>query len=212
MKTLIIGIGILAGSAINAVGAQYSDKANTETDKVMFNSTATLEFIQGKTNRLIGSFVFDPDHPESDVTGKFQVDLASLKTGIDLRDEHMREKHLHTDKYPFAYFELLSVSGMPPTILPGQTYSAVGDGYFYIHGVKRRIRPAVEFTIAKQGTPDNQIQIRAKFSLKLDDYRIQRPKALFMKLAETLDISVIFSGHNDLPVSDFQLPPWEEIK
>ena len=37
---------------------------------------------------------------------KFTVPLASLETGIGLRDRHMREKYLQVDKYPDAVLEL----------------------------------------------------------------------------------------------------------
>ena len=39
--------------------------------------------------------------------GKVTVDLTTLKTGIDLRDEHMNSKDwLYTEKYPQAVFKL----------------------------------------------------------------------------------------------------------
>jgi hypothetical protein len=41
---------------------------------------------------------------------------------------------------------------------------------------------------------------RSKFSPKLDDYHIERPKALFLKLVETSEAKVIFSACKDLGV------------
>ncbi len=50
----------------------------------------------------------------------------------------------------------------------------------------------------------------ATFSVKLDDYGIPRPKALFMKLAETIDVSVIFTARKGLSGDRIQLPDWVE--
>ncbi len=210
-RFLILLLLIFCGAG-RAQAATYAVAANPDTDTVSFASSATLEFIEGKTTELVGGFSFDPAHPDSSITGMLRADLASLKTGIELRDEHMREKNLQTDKFPYAYFQLLSVSGMPDTIQPGQVYSVVGDGYFFIHGVKRKISPRIQFLIPADVDSSSKVNVSALFSLKLDDYGIKRPKALFLKLAETIDVSVMFSAHKDLSVANIQLPEWNEVQ
>jgi len=209
---LLIFLFLISCGARAALAVSYGVAGNPETDTVSFASSATLEFIEGKTTKLVGGFDFDPTHPDSAVTGMLRADLASLKTGIELRDEHMREKNLQTDKFPYAYFQLLSVSGMPDTVKPGEVYSVVGDGYFFIHGVKRKIAPRIQFLIPTDVDSDSKVNVSALFSLKLDDYGIKRPKALFLKLAETIDVSVMFSAHKDLSVADIQLPEWSEVQ
>ena len=39
-------------------------------------------------------------------TGHFVVGLDDLKTGIELRDKHMKEKYLETPKWKDAFFDL----------------------------------------------------------------------------------------------------------
>ncbi len=149
MRRLIRAILTVAVTfaAARSWSATYAVTGNPATDTVSFASSASLEFIEGTTTKISGSFDFDPAGPDSIVGGILSVDLASLRTGIELRDEHMREKHLQTDKYPNAYFQLLSVTSMPTAIVPGQVYSVTGDGYFYIHGVKRKITPKIQFEL-----------------------------------------------------------------
>jgi len=65
--------------------------------------------------------------------------------------------------------------------------------------------------LRKQGDA-GAIAARAKFAIKLDDYKIDRPKALFMKLAETIEIEVVFSAYSYMAVSPIALPDWPELK
>lgn len=139
MKTIrfLLLVMILAARGLSA-GTWVVDQ-DPNHDTVYFRSTARLEFVQGKTSNIDGSFQFDPANTSSAISGKLRVDLRTLKTGIDMRDEHMREKHLQTDQFPFAYFELSGVKGLPAQIVAGTSYPDTVAGYFYIHGVSERL-------------------------------------------------------------------------
>ncbi len=175
-------------------------------DSVFFRSTAKLEFIEGKSAAIDGSFSFDPENPNSNVSGVLRVDLRTLKTGIDTRDGHMRDRHLHTDKFPFAFFELTGVSGIEP-LKANVTDSGEVQGWFYIHGVKRQLSAPIE-VVATTELGSEKVSIRTRFQIILDEYDIPRPKALFLKLAETIEVECIFSGYNNLPAMDISLPGW----
>lgn len=43
------------------------------------------------------------------ITGEFTAHLTSLKTGIDRRDEHMKNKYLEISRFPDAVFKLDSL-------------------------------------------------------------------------------------------------------
>lgn len=193
---------LLAGSA--AAEEYWLDPA-VGSDSVYFRSTAKLEFIEGETGDLVGGFTFDPENPTGPVSGILRVDLRTLRTGIETRDGHMRDNHLNTDEYPYAYFELTGVKGMPPTLQPDSTYKVLGLGYFYIRGVKRALTADLELRVAQ-----GRVDATAGFRIQLDDYEIPRPKALFLKLAETIEVEVILSGYNNLPPTSVTLPDWPE--
>ena len=38
----------------------------------------------------------------NEISGMAKVDLNKLDSGIELRDEHLKEKYLHTKKFPDA--------------------------------------------------------------------------------------------------------------
>ncbi|MEW5795511.1 MAG: YceI family protein [Candidatus Zixiibacteriota bacterium] len=195
-----------------AQAEEFAVDPTAGTDTVYFRSTAKLEFIEGKTNNLTGSLTFEPTNPSAVVSGILQVDLRTLKTGIETRDRHMRENHLHTEKYPFAYFELTGVIGLPATLKPDTVYKATAQGYFYIHGNKRRLSADIQASLKTDPGDVSRLVIRANFAMNLDEYKIDRPKALFLKLAETILVEVIFSARNDLKSSPISLPAWELLR
>jgi polyisoprenoid-binding protein YceI len=211
----ITAIGCLAAAFALSLTVVQADEfvvdPTTATDTVLFRSTARLEFIEGRTNDLIGGFKFNPDSTSSPFSGSLRVDLRTLKTGIETRDRHMREQYLHTDEYPYAYFEFTGVSGLPAVLHQDSTYRGTVQGFFYIHGGKRPLSATVQFRFRVDADKHQEVTGRAIFSLKLDDYHIERPKALFLKLAETLEVEVIFSARNDLGVKPIALPDWKLV-
>lgn len=206
---LIILAVTLIGSTLFA--DDFTLDSTAATDTVYIESQAKLEFFNGLTTSLVGSFRFNPDQTTQPLDGMVRVDLRKLITGIEMRDDHMRRNHLHTDDYPFAYFELEGVSGLPPTLQPDTAYRADGSGLFYIHGSKRRIPVAMEVTLSPQ-EGYLRLDVRASFEIRLDDYEIERPRALFLKLAETINVRLIFSAHNNLEAPSLTLPAWQEIR
>ena len=191
--------------AATATGGEYGIEAGSGKDTVYFRSTARLEFIQGETNDLAGGFEFDIDNPAGPVSGILRVDLRTLKTGIETRDGHMRDRHLHTEEFPFAYFQLVGATGLPASFVADSTYEAAGHGFFYIHGVKRRLSTGLKLRMIGE-----RLEVRTAFQINLDDFGIPRPKALFLKLAETIEVEVILSGYNSLRSTPIVLPEWPE--
>ncbi|MBT7617153.1 MAG: YceI family protein [Calditrichaeota bacterium] len=94
-------------------------------NNVEFISKAPIENIIGVTNLVTGSITFDPENLQNNAFGKIQVDLRTLNSGIELRDEHMRsEKYLNTQKFPFATFVFDSpVETGILNLKPGETIS-----------------------------------------------------------------------------------------
>ena len=212
MKRLTLALLYCTALYVTPKAADFAIDPAADSDTVLFKSTAKLEFIKGKTNNIKGYFSFDPDSPGSDVSGIIHVDLRTLRTGIELRDSHMRERHLHTGKFPYAYFLMEKLSQMPDNIESDSLYKAEVSGTFYIHGFKRALSANLEFRYSSSDKNTGQIQARIKFSLKLDDYKIERPKALFMKLAEQINIELIFSARENQTTDKMQLPVWKLLE
>ena len=116
------------------------------------------------------------------MTVEVVVDLASLDTGIDMRNQHMRENHLHTDRYPQAIFRGATFVGEhPASLAPGKTAKCKIAGSFSLHGVTRRIEVPIELRLDEKS---GGLAVKAQFVVYLADYEIPRPKMLFVKLDE----------------------------
>lgn len=199
-------LAVIAASLATSVQAEtYGFDPGEKRDTVRFRSTAKLEFLEGSTTDLRGGFIFHPEQPGLPVSGVLRVDLRTLKTGIETRDGHMRDRHLHTDKYPYAFFELTGIDNQPPSYAIGTTYNVDVKGNFYIHGVKGPLTAKAE--VVRTGKGD-VFDARILFSIKLEDYTIPRPKALFLKLAETIEVELKFRARSESPMEDISLPDW----
>jgi polyisoprenoid-binding protein YceI len=172
-----------------APAAEYHVKAGGP-NKVVFISTAPMEKFQGKTSHLEGTINVDPTTVGDSVTVHLEVDLATLDTGIAKRDQHMREEHLQTDKYPKAVFDGATLVHAPGlTLLPGRPVGFDAQGTFNLHGVSRRIWVHIDATYQKDQDQD-AIEFSTEFPVMLSDYQISLPQFLFLKLAETQDVHV----------------------
>ena len=209
LTTGIVLAVFLLGSYAKA--ETYSIDPTYTGDTVSFNSTARLEFVEGKTQNVSGMFTFDPDTPESSIGGLLAVDLRTLKSGIGTRDRHMRENHLHTKKYPFAYFEVDSLVPVISLSVADSIYTASVMGKFYIHGVYRAIEADLTIVRSLANSKGESIKVRAKFAIKLDDFKIPRPKALFLKLAETIEVVAVFRGFLGAAAEQIELPEWKKL-
>lgn len=165
-------------------------------DTVSFNSDAPIEVIVGHTSNIKGEVVVDEslDLSKVPVAAKFEVPLSSIDTGIELRNEHMRDNFLETKKFPTATFKLTKIQ--PVTLKANQKITAKADGEFTIHGVTvKKSVPVDILYITKCADKDKMpgcalLQIKAKFPVGLDDHKIKRPEAVFQKLASTVYVTI----------------------
>lgn len=148
----------------------------TKEGSIEFLSEATVESFTGSSNQLNGYINL------ADSTLDFYLDLATLETGVKLRDEHMRENHLETEKFPFAEFSG-KMSGFDPSLADSQ--SVVAKGTFTIHGVSKEIE-----VNGKAILSDGKFGLNASWNIILQDYEITRPKFLFLKLSESQKVTL----------------------
>jgi len=193
---LITLIVLIAGRAIADTVTFYIND-DKKRDIVTFTSKAPLETIVGKTSEIKGYIKVDPINITSDVKANFTVDLISLKTGIDLRDEHMRDNHLETNKYPEASFELENIiSSSDSNLLENKTSLLTLEGDFSIHGVTKKTsaQALVAYVIENEDTqkrlPGDLLHVEVQFEIFLADFNIKRPQFLFLKLDEKIVVNV----------------------
>ncbi|HMA94717.1 MAG TPA: YceI family protein [Polyangiaceae bacterium] len=117
---------------------------------------------------------------EQDKTVQVSVGLGALKTGIDLRDRHMKEKYLETPKYPRAELTV----ARSKLALPGE---GDADGSLTLHGVTRPVR--VHY-IAK-GT-EKELLVNGTLKLNMKEFGIQVPSYLGVTVKPDVSVNVRF--------------------
>ncbi len=171
-------------------------------DVLTFDSKAPLEKIVGTTSKITGSVQVNPKDIMKGLKASFALDLASLKTGIDKRDEHMRDNFLETAKYPKAMLTIDKVTKASDNMLmDGKTLTVDAEGTLSLHGVKNAVQ-LKDITVTyfdeseatKGRLPGDLLIINGGFSLNLPDYNIEVPQFIFLKLAETIKVSVDLAG------------------
>ncbi len=157
---------------------------------VRFESKAPLESFDGSTRQVQGHVRFDPSNLGESIEVRVEVDLASVDTGIEIRDRHMRENHLETDKHPTAVFTGGQVrDASRSTLAAGQSVEFEIEGVLSLHGVDKTMRAPIKMTL--EGSDGGaQLRVHATFRVKLSDHDIARPKFLIMKLDEIQRLTV----------------------
>ena len=77
----------------------------------------------GKTSTLEGAFQFNAAGKPTGQVTSFKVDLRTLKTDNERRDNAIRENWLESNKYPYAEFVSTGVEGVPDSYTEGQEVS-----------------------------------------------------------------------------------------
>jgi len=186
MRTLIIAAGIAACIASPTIADIWTIEPQSGNE-VVFVSKAPMETFEGRTDGISGEVTLDPARVGDSVTVHIEIDMAGFDTGKEKRNEHMRERHLETARYPKAVFDGLTVLEPRDVALDaGRMITFEVEGTLELHGVKRRLRATVDVTRTTEGA----LAIEAKFPVTLADYDISRPTFLFLKLGETQQVTV----------------------
>ena len=181
----IIGFLLLTAAAAETATETWVVGAGSE---VVFTSKAPMESFDGKTREVRGHITCTVGDLGGPLDLRIEVDLASLDTGIGLRNSHMRDRHLETDKYPLAVFTGEAVtSASSPALTPGQPVEVQVRGHFDLHGVNRPLEITASVDLAEDGI----LRVETGFPVKLSDHEIDRPKFLVMKLADEQQVKVI---------------------
>jgi len=210
-STLIVSIVAVAAFAQQGEIKTFYVNDEMKKDVVSFTSKAPLETIVGRTGDVTGYVTVDLNNVGEGTKGRFDVDLASVKTGISLRDQHMREQYLETDKYPKAVFELTRVvSAESPKLIDGKAIQLMLEGNFSVHGVTKLIQIPATVTYMKESEatrsrlPGDLLHIEAAFTIMLSDYSIKRPQFVILKLDEAQKINVDLFASTGSPPVDFK--------
>jgi polyisoprenoid-binding protein YceI len=152
---------------------------------VKFISDAPVEDFEGITEKIDGYMITVGFDRLEGSEMYFEVDLESVDTGIGLRNRHMRENYLHTDKYPITWFKGKIINAIKEN--DGRA-KVIAEGDMFIHGVTKKIKVDGVVSTNNQGS----YRLQSKFEVKLTDYKIEVPQFMFMRISEVIQLVLDF--------------------
>jgi polyisoprenoid-binding protein YceI len=173
-----------------AVDSTYYFGVSGQRTNITFESATDFEIILGSTNMLSGWVRADFKDGTGEVSLSVPVD--SLRTGIDLRDEHMRSPMwLDAGKYPEITFTASEVRRNADGVWQA-------GGTFTLHGVSREISVPVEVReipadlAARAGLETGDwLRVSASFPVKLSDFGVKIPDMAAAKVNDTWNVRVL---------------------
>jgi polyisoprenoid-binding protein YceI len=161
-------------------------------NEASFTSKAAIVKFTGRTSKVTGTLKID-ENDTTKASGAVTVDVASLDTGIPLRNEHMQGT-IEAAKYPTATFKLQKLTVPGNKLKANAVTTGTVTGQMTLHGVTRTLTAPVELTYLPQQDPKYRpgdwVEVNSTFKLKLSDYQIALPApVLGVKVADDLDIN-----------------------
>ena len=154
-------------------------------NQIQFVSTAPMEEIHGTAAGISGALKLNPAQVEA-MTGKIEVRVASMETGIERRDEHLHGADwLDAKQFPVIAFEIAGLKDVDvQTDKAKATIRGMAMGTFSLHGVVREMEIPVEATylLASDQTakraPGDFFVIKGVFQIALKDFDIAGARGL----------------------------------
>jgi polyisoprenoid-binding protein YceI len=173
----LLAVGTVLGGGI---AAAQSDKLQVTSGHVVVVCPLTVGGgFEAKTEAVSGQVSLGGDQPGT-LNGAMSVDLRTLKTGIGMRDRHMRDNYLEVEKAPG--FEMATIEGIQIEKLDGKT---TFNGTLVLHGERRAVTGLA--TIARQRDGYN---VEAEFPVKVSEFNIPKPTYLGVGVQDQIRIKI----------------------
>lgn len=117
------------------------------------------------------------------MSGEMKFALSTLDTGIDLRNDHMKEKYLEVAKFPHAKLTVKELQ-LPPTwsLQNANLKNFPFKGTLQLHGVEKEISGVINVS--------EKLKTEAQFEIKISDFKIDIPSYLGITVADTVKVQV----------------------
>jgi polyisoprenoid-binding protein YceI len=170
-------------------------------NQISFTSKAPFENFTGLTTDVWGDISFDPNDVKNTIKGEILISANSIKTGIDMRDEELRDDGwLNAEEYPVISFKLEKVEEIINLDNNKLRLSLIGS---FSCNEKTKVIPLdatltllTESELTKKRIPGDLLSVVGEFNINLSDYGI---RSIFMpnRVSDKIDIAVNIIGTNN---------------
>lgn len=158
--------------------------------EVTFEIEAPLDTIRGVARSTSGSITLDAAAWTAAPVGDVSVDLASFRTGIDLRDLDLRDQFFETAKFGQATLKVTSLERPnQPALEKGVSGEAFARGTLSLHGVERPIEFPIKVLYDDAGGVPS-LGVSGAFVVSLEQFAMKRPQRLLFKLGKDVKVVV----------------------
>jgi polyisoprenoid-binding protein YceI len=159
----------------------YAQTLRGEKGNVRFVAKANPGFmkIEGSSGAIAPKGVLH--FTASDLSGEFGFSLVALETGIELRDEHMKEKYLEVAKFPEAKLVLRPIK--QSGIAADKDFSGKFTATLTLHGMTKEVGGDFEYVGSEK-------KLQARFQLRVSEFGIDVPSWMGVTVTDTVDVSV----------------------
>jgi polyisoprenoid-binding protein YceI len=136
------------------------------------------------TSSLSGTLTLGAEKPTA-LNGDLSMDLTTIETGINLRNQHLREKYLEISKgrgFDKAVLSAIQLDDADGAAFAGRSRFS---GMLLLHGMSQRVTGTAD--IRPEGTGR---RVKSEFTLTLTDFGITPPEYLGVGVAGKLLIKV----------------------
>jgi polyisoprenoid-binding protein YceI len=182
-------------------GVQRFEMRPSGISRIGFTSDAPLETIDGVSTATTGNFTVDLANPGRQITGRVAVAANSIRTGSDMRDEHLRSANwIDATRFPEIALEITGTSLNRPLAANAPARGNV-TGRFTLHGqthdvtvpVTVRLIPltATEHAGMDQfGINADMLRVQGEFNVNLSDYGVSIFAPLRLKVSNQIRVRV----------------------
>ncbi len=201
ISILIVTLSNAQGFYINKSGEQtFHFKDDMDRNQATFFSHAPFEDITGLSNEVNGWVSFDIQDVKNTLAGEVFIKTASIKTGIENRDEHLRTSEwLNAEAYPNISFVIKEIETINNDLGNKLRLTVLGD--FTVRGVTKQEYSDVtmeyleESELTKTRMPGDLLGVKAKFNINLSDYGV-RHMLIGKRVSEEVEIKANIIGTN----------------
>lgn len=168
-----------------------SSQATFTIDEILFGRPNT---VVGKTSSVSGQILVDRQDPSQSQIGQIRVDVSTLLTDNDFRNQALQNRILETTdpSNQFATFVAKSMTGLPTTIVQGQPVSFHITGDLTVHGVTRSETFDAQVTLINATTLTGQAQTTVRYA----DFNVTLPSVPSVTgVGDTVKLALTFTAH-----------------
>jgi polyisoprenoid-binding protein YceI len=145
----------------------------------------------GRTNAITGEITLAAENDALSATAaSFEVDVTTLESNEDRRDNAIRTRGLETDQFPTATFALTTPITVPQAALDGGQATVDVTGDLTLHGQTKSVTIPLEVQLN-----DGRVEIDGSYEFPFSDFGMEPPNTPVISVEDeaTLEFTLVLT-------------------